>query len=100
MFTKNKLAKLEVRNIVGNIGFGEMLQALRNSQSLTQVEMACKLEISKQDLCNIEKGRKLVSVERAIIFAKLLNMPLKTFAKYALQDQLTKAGLKSEVTLS
>ena len=71
-----------------------MLLSFREAWEITQVEMADKLSICKQDLCNIEKGRKLVSVERAVAFAKSLKMPIKTFAKYALQDQLIKAGLK------
>ena len=67
---------------------------------MTQVEMAKILGTSKQELCNIEKGRKTVSVERAVFFAKKLNMPPKSFAKYALQDQLNKTGLKAEVLIN
>ena len=76
-----------------------MILSYRQTQEITQVEMANTLNISKQDLCNIEKGRKLVSVERAVSFAKALGMPPKTFAKYALQDQLGKAGLEGEVLI-
>lgn len=101
MTTKNKIkAKFAIRKITGPIGFGEMLQAYRQSLDYTQTAMAENLGISKQDLCNIEKGRKLVSVERAIAFAHSLSMPVKTFAKYALQDQLHKAGLKGEVVIN
>lgn len=76
-----------------------MLLSLRQSYDLTQVEMANKLQISKQDLCNIEKGRKILSVERAVSFAHSLEMPSKTFAKYVLQDLLRRAGLKGEVEI-
>lgn len=65
----------------------------------SQVKMAAKLKISKQDLCNIEKSRKIVSVERAVSFAKTLKLPVKTFATYALQDQLHKAGIEGEVII-
>ncbi|NOT77510.1 MAG: helix-turn-helix transcriptional regulator [Bacteriovoracaceae bacterium] len=101
MITKKRIiAKDAIRKISGAISFGVMLYSYRLSCELNQTEMANILGISKQDLCNIEKGRKLVSVERAIIFAKVLTMPTKTFAKYALQDQLFKAGLSGEVTIS
>jgi DNA-binding XRE family transcriptional regulator len=101
MSIKNKTrAKTAIRKLTGHISFGEMILSYRQAQEMTQVEMAETLDISKQDLCNIEKGRKLVSVERAISFAKALKMPQKTFAKYALQDQLTKAGLKGEVKIN
>lgn len=101
MKTKNGIpAKKVIKSLSGHISIGEMLHSLRQAQELTQVKMAKKLDISKQDLCNIEKGRKLVSVERAVSFAKALKMPAKTFAKYVLQDQLQKAGLKGEVEIS
>lgn len=100
MSTKNNMkAKSEIRKVTGHISFGEMIHSYRIAQELTQVDMAELLNISKQELCNIEKGRKLVSVERAVSFAKSLKFSTKAFAKYALQDQLTKAGLKGEVII-
>jgi transcriptional regulator with XRE-family HTH domain len=96
MSTKNRVsAKKAIRKLTGHVSFGEMLLSFRQAQELTQVEMA-----DKQDLYNIEKSRKLVSVERAVSFAKTLKMPAKTFAKYVLQDQLQKAGLKGEVEIN
>lgn len=92
-------AKAALRKIIGVISFGRMLNSYRLSYEYTQVQFAEMLDISKQDLCNIEKGRKLVSVERAVQFAKALGMSQKVFAKYALQDQLTKAGIKGEVSI-
>ena len=101
MSTKNKnSAKAAIRKITGLISFGDMILSYRLSKEVTQVKMAETLEISKQDLCNIEKNRKLVSVERAVSFAKKLKMPEKSFAKYALQDQLNKAGLDGEVSIN
>ena len=101
MTTKNTLkAKKAIRKITGPISFGEMLYSFRFSNDYSQVAMAEILGISKQDLCNIEKGRKSVSVERAKIFAEILGMPSKTFAKYALQDQLNSAGIAGEVEIN
>ncbi len=98
---KNKtLAKEAIRKVTGHISFGDMLCSHRINQDISQVQMADNLGISKQMLCNIEKGRKLVSVERAALFAKKLKMPPKVFAKYALQDQLIRAGLKGEVSIN
>lgn len=83
MSTKNRIsAKKVIMSLTGHISFADMLLSFRHAQELTQVEMADKLNISKQDLCNIEKGRKLVSVERAVSFANALKMPTKTFAKF------------------
>ena len=100
MNTKNKTrAKSAIRKVISHISFGEMIHSYRMAQEITQVDMASKLGISKQELCNIEKGRKLISVERAVLFAKALKFSTKAFAKYALQDQLNKAGLKGEVII-
>lgn len=100
MNTKNRmLAKKAIRKITGPISFGEMLSSFRLSNDFTQVAMAEMLGISKQDLCNIEKGRKIVSVERAKNFAEALKMPPKVFAKYALQDQLILAGIAGVVEI-
>lgn len=100
MTTKKTKAKDFLNELLGSVSFGEMLLSIRQSKKITQVDFAEKLGISKQDLCNIEKGRKLVSVERATSFAKALKMSKKVFAKYALQDQLHKAGIKGEVQIS
>ena len=91
-------AKDAIRKITGPISFGQMLYAYR-FEEYTQKQMAEMLGISKQDLCNIEKGRKIVSVERAVAFAKALNMPPKVFAKYALQDQLDRSGIEGEIII-
>ena len=100
MITKKKLsAKAILRTYLGPVSFGEMLYSFRLTTEYSQVEMAHILGISKQELCNIEKGRKLVSVERAKAFALGLDMPPRTFAKYALQDQLTAAGIEGEVEI-
>lgn len=101
MSTENKIsAKKAIRELTGHISFGDMLLSFRQAQELTQVEMAKRLGISKQDLCNIEKCRKLVSVERAVSFAETLEIPAKIFVKYIFQDQLQKAGLKGEVEIT
>lgn len=101
MTTKNKVsAKKAIRKISGAISFGEMLHSFRLSNEYTQVAMAEMLRISKQELCNIEKGRKLVSVERAKNFAEALKMPPRVFAKYALQDQLNMAGIAGIVEIT
>ena len=76
-----------------------MLNAIRVTDEYTQIQYAKKLKISRQELCNIEKNRKIVSVERAVKFAKKLGYSPKVFAKYALQDQLDRAGIKGEVVI-
>ena len=92
-------AKKSIRNLTGHISFGEVLNSFRVSKELSQVEMAKALGVSKQDLCNIEKGRKIVSIERAVKFAKSLKYSPTVFAKYVIEDQLRRAGLPNQIKI-
>lgn len=93
-------AELEYKLLGGPLSFGMALASIRRLAGLTQPEFAKKLKISKQHVCDLEKGRKLVSTEKAARYAKLLGHPAETLVKLALQDQVRKAGLKFNVELS
>ena len=80
--------------IVGKLTFAKLLRATRLSDDLSQPEFADKLGISKQHLCDIEKGRKIVSPARAWAWAKKLGYHPKQWAELTLQDMLEKDGLK------
>lgn len=97
MTTKYRLARDVLDELLGPVSFGDLLKAIRLSLELTQVQMAKKLKISRQELCDIEKGRKTVSVDRAVFFAKKLKHSDKLFAKYVIEDQLRKSGLNLKV---
>ena len=97
---KTRKASDALREILGHVSFGEMLYSYRISWDYSQVEFAQMLHISKQDLCNIEKGRKTISVERAKIFAEYLKMSPLVFVKYVLEDQLHAAGISGEVIIT
>jgi transcriptional regulator with XRE-family HTH domain len=92
-------ADLERKLLGGPLTFGMALASIRRIAELTQPQLARKLKISKQHVCDLEKGRKLVSTEKAARFAKILGHPEETLVKLALQDQVRKAGLKYNVEL-
>lgn len=79
---------------------GNYLAAVRAGEEMTQVEFARLLGISKSHLCDIEKGRKLVSPERAARFAEILGYLPTSFVRLALQDLVDRAelGLQVHVT--
>ena len=85
------------KELYGHVSFGEMLSSIRYSEGATQKNFAKKLKISQQDLCDIEKGRKNISMERAVQFAQLLNDSPEVFAEYVIQDQLYRAGLNCTI---
>ena len=53
--------------------------------------------VSRSHLCDVEKGRKVVSPERAAAWAKVLGFPETVFVKLALQEQLDRAGVRMTV---
>ncbi|PJA19647.1 MAG: XRE family transcriptional regulator [Deltaproteobacteria bacterium CG_4_10_14_0_2_um_filter_43_8] len=79
------------------LSFGEMLTSLRECDEMTQVEMAKKLGISRAHLCDIEKGRRQVTAERAADFAQKLGYSVNQFVALALEDHLHKLGLKLKI---
>lgn len=89
------LADLEKKH--GIMTMAKCLRAERMANEISQVDFAKKLKISKANLCDIEKGRKLISIERAAKFAKLLQMPEEYFVMLAMRDLLHAANLKYDV---
>lgn len=84
---------------VGPLTLGKLIWAARRCDEIPQKEFAKKLGITKSHLCDIEKGRKSVSPERAVHFAKKLGYPPEQFVSLALQDLLRAAGLRYTVKL-
>lgn len=84
---------------VGPLTLGKLLWAIRKSDELSQEAFAKTLKISKSHLCDIEKGRKFLSLERAQAFAKRLGYPPKQFVRLAIQDWIASSGLKYRVIL-
>src|SRR3970040_1208306 len=80
MRTKKKSDAMKfLESLVGELTFGGLIEAMRQAEEMSQVEFAAKLGISKQHLCDIEKGRKFVSPERAAKFAKILGHSKRAF---------------------
>jgi DNA-binding XRE family transcriptional regulator len=84
----------------GPMTFATVMIASRTYKDMTQTQMAKLLGISKSTLCDIEKGRQLVSVELAAKTARKCKMPVVVAVQAALNDQLRRAGLKFTVRAS
>ena len=95
MSTKNKSKTLRLlEKIAGTaLTLGELLLAVRQGEELSQVEFAALLGVSKQYLCDIEKGRKFVSPKAAAQYAKILGYSEQQFVKLCLQDLLNRDGI-------
>ena len=83
----------------GPLTFGDAVRAVRELNEISQAELARRLQMGRQSVCDVEKGRSLVSVEKAARFARELDHNEKLFVRLALQDQVVKAGLKLKVSV-
>ena len=92
-------AALEHELLGKPLTFGMAIESLRDLHELSQIKLAKKLGISKQYLCDVEKGRKLVSPDQAVRFAKAMGHPPAFFVKLSLQDSVNQTGLKLKVTV-
>lgn len=72
--------------------FAELIQSIRGDVSLEK--FARRLGISRANLCDVERGRKGVSAERASRWARVLGYTEALFVQHAIQAELDAAGLK------
>jgi len=103
MSTKSKITDKTLKSlekITGSVlTLGGLIGSIRMAEEMTQVAFAKELNISRQHLCDIERGRKPVSPKLAGEYAVRLGYSEKQFIRLALQDELDRAGLHFEVEL-
>jgi transcriptional regulator with XRE-family HTH domain len=99
MTTKKKSEALKfLEEAAGrSLTLGGLLESIRLTEELSQAAFAKKLGVSASHLCDIEKGRKVVSPERAARFAKVLGRSREQFVRLSLQELVDEAGLKLRV---
>ncbi len=83
----------------GQLSFATYMLGIRTTMGLSQVEMAKRLGISKAALCEIEKGRTLVSPMAASRYAKKAGFSVSVALEACFQDQLRKAKIKKRVKI-
>lgn len=81
------------------LALGGLLESIRLGEGLSQAAFAKKLGVSSSHLCDIEKGRKVVSPERAARFAAILARSPEQFVRLALQELVNGAGLNMKVNV-
>jgi plasmid maintenance system antidote protein VapI len=93
----NALGYLESK--FGPLTFAMTIRSIRDGEEVTLDQFAKRLGISRSHLCDVEKGRKCVSPERAARWAKLLGYSAQQFVRLAIQADLDAAGLKFKVAI-
>ena len=96
---KSAAIQLLERLAGGPLTLGRAMESVRKSEALSQDECARKLGVSKSHLCDVEKGRKTVSPERAARWARTLGYPETVLVRLAIQGALDAAGLKYKVAI-
>ncbi len=100
MSTKIKFGVEALEKKIGVLTFANLLESYRQSDEKSQKDFAKFLGISQQSLCDLEKGRKIPSADRAARIAKKLHEPEDFWIKLALQDILRSQNFHYEVSLS
>lgn len=94
--SKATLASLE--KISGRkLTFGNLIWSIRECEEMSQVEFAKVIGVSKQYLCDLEHGRKVVSPKTAAKFAIILGYSVAQFVQLAIQDELDRYHLHFRV---
>jgi plasmid maintenance system antidote protein VapI len=89
-----------LENLTGKkMTFGNLLWSIRECEEISQTEFAKILHISRQYLCDIEGGRRIVSTKMAAAFAAKLGYSPMQFIRLAIQDDLNKNGFPFDVEI-
>ena len=99
MIIKETLSeKLEKK--YGRVTFGKALWAYRKGEEMSQKELAKVLDISPSSICDLEKGRAIPTVRRAVKIATQLGQSEKLWVQLAFQDSLCEVGLDYKVSVA
>ncbi len=100
MRTENsKYGTKDLEKKYGPLTLGRFISSWRLSEELSQKEFAKKLGISAANLCDIEKGRKGVSIIRATQIAKKIGYAPAVLVELAIQEQIDSSGLDFSVVV-
>ncbi|HWU44961.1 MAG TPA: helix-turn-helix transcriptional regulator [Bdellovibrio sp.] len=94
-----KIGLAEIQKQHGVLTFARLLKSHRLGEELTQVEMAKKLRLSKQSLNDLEQGRKIPSIRRAVQIARKIGLLEDLLVQLVLQDQIRREKLPLIVTV-
>jgi transcriptional regulator with XRE-family HTH domain len=83
----------------GPLTFGRLLHSIRICDEISQTQLADMMGMSRSNICDIEKDRRAVTIEKAAQFAKALGYSENQFIATVIEDQLRQAGIPLMVEL-
>ena len=101
MTTKKKSAAMKfLDNLIGEpMTFAGLVRSCRESEGMSQTELGAAIGVSRAVICDIEKGRRNTSMERAAEIADALGMARALFVQQSLQDKAERVGLNLTVSV-
>jgi transcriptional regulator with XRE-family HTH domain len=84
---------------LGKLTVGEFLHTWRTSEEMSLKDFGKRVGLSIPNLCDIEKGRKGVSPEKAEQIAKAIGVPPALLVRLSIEESLQAAGLKYKVEI-
>ncbi len=83
----------------GPLTFGQLINTARLCEEASLEAFAKRLGVSRAYLCDVEKGRRPVSVERAAKWARTIGGLESQYVALALQAEINAAGLRFKVSV-
>ena len=96
---KKSFGLKDLEKKLGKLTVGELLRSWRMSEELSLKDFGKLIGLSTANLCDIEKGRKGVSPEKAEQIAKALKVPPALLIRLSIEESLQAAGLKYSVEI-
>jgi transcriptional regulator with XRE-family HTH domain len=84
---------------LGKLTVGEFLHTWRGCEEISLAEFGKLVGMSVANLCDIEKGRKGVSPEKAEQIAKTIGVPGELLIRLSIEESLRAAGLNYRVQI-
>jgi transcriptional regulator with XRE-family HTH domain len=88
-------AKKVTKKIDDKMTLGMLMRAFRESEEISQVDLASRLGVSKQFLNDVENNRKKIRIPFIQKFATEVGFSPDTFVSIYLRDQVREAGMTS-----
>jgi transcriptional regulator with XRE-family HTH domain len=93
------LGPKDLEKKLGKLTVGEFLHTWRISEEMSLKKFGKRVGLSTANLCDIEKGRKGVSPEKAEQIAKAIKVPPALLVRLSIEESLREAGLKYKVEI-
>ena len=100
MSIRKQKGSKDLEKRLGKMTLGEFISTWRITEELSQKELGKKIGISVSNLCDIEKGRQVVSPAKAEQIAKALGVPPQLLVRLAIEESLHEAGLKYSIEVN